>query len=161
MSDLHKIIQTAMGWTDSHLHQFIKDRTFYTVKMKDDDFWDDTKNVDYRNMKISDLMQNEHDRIEYEYDFGDGWIHIIILEKILLVENKIIYPVCIASKLNCPPEDCGGIWGYANILKILKQKTHKEYKSLVEWLGGEFDYQYFNIDEVNKRLKQKDFGCIG
>ena len=74
LSDLHKILQTAMGWTNSHLHQFIKARTFYTVKMEADMFWDDMDNVDYKNMKIADLLKDEKDNIIYEYDFGVfGW----------------------------------------------------------------------------------------
>jgi len=160
LSDFHKVIQTSMGWTNSHLHQFIKNRTFYTVKMQDDDLWDEMDNVDYKEMKISDLLKKEKDKIVYEYDFGDGWEHDIILEKILPPDNDTKHPICLTGKMNCPPEDCGGIWGYSDMLEILKDPDHEEYESYIEWLGEEFDPKYFDKDEVNELLREKDYGCI-
>jgi len=160
LSDFHKVIQTSMGWTNSHLHQFIKNRTFYTVKMQDDDLWDEMDNVDYKEMKISDLLKKEKDKIVYEYDFGDGWEHDIILEKILPPDNNTKHPICLTGKMNCPPEDCGGIWGYSDMLEILKDPDHEEYESYIEWLGEEFDPKYFDKDEVNELLREKDYGCI-
>jgi len=160
LSDFHKVIQTSMGWTNSHLHQFIKNRTFYTVKMQDDDLWDEMDNVDYKEMKISDLLKKEKDKIVYEYDFGDGWEHDIILEKILPPDNNTKHPICLTGKMNCPPEDCGGIWGYSDMLEILKDPDHEEYESYIEWLGEEFDPTYFDKDEVNELLREKDYGCI-
>jgi len=161
LSDLHKIIQTSMGWTNSHLHQFIKDRTYYTVKVKDDDTWDEMDNVDYKRMKISDLLKTEKQKIKYEYDFGDGWEHDLILEKILVRDEKIKYPICIAGKMSCPPEDCGGSWGYADMLEILKNPAHPEYKEFVDWLDEDFDPEYFDKEEVNESLMEKNFGCFG
>ena len=79
LSDFHKVIQTTMGWTNSHLHQFVKNDTFYTVRMGDDYSWEEMNNVDYKGMKVSDLLLNEKEIIIYEYDFGDGWMHDIIL----------------------------------------------------------------------------------
>lgn len=160
LSDFHKVIQTSMGWTNSHLHQFIKDDTFYTVKMPDDDLWDELNNVDYKKIKVSDLMKNEKDEIVYEYDFGDGWMHDIVLEKILPVDKNKKYPVCVSGKNNCPPEDCGGISGYTTMLKILKRPDHEEYESYINWLGGGFDPQYFNIYKVNELLRRRNYGCI-
>lgn len=160
LPDFHKVIQTSMGWTNSHLHQFVKNQIFYTVRMQDDDFWYEMDNVDYKKMKIFDLLKKEKEKIIYEYDFGDGWIHDIILEKILPVDNTIKYPTCLTGKMNCPPEDCGGIWGYSEMLEILKQPDHEEYEEYIEWLGGEFDPAYFNKDEVNELLKSEDFGCM-
>lgn len=109
MSDFHKIIQTSMGWKNSHLHQFIKNRTIYSVRLNDDDLWDDMTNVDYRKIKISNLLNKENEKIMYEYDFGDGWVHDIILEKILPHDDKLKYHICLKGKMNCPPEDCGGV----------------------------------------------------
>jgi hypothetical protein len=162
LSDFHKVIQTTMGWTNSHLNQFIKNRTFYSVKHPDDDMWSDMDNVDYKKKKtrILDLLRTEKDKIIYEYDFGDGWEHDIILEKILPVDSNIKYPICVTGKMNCPPEDCGGVWGYADMLEILKQPDHEEYKSFIEWLGDEFDPEYFDKDEINELLREKDYGCI-
>ncbi len=159
LSDFHKVIQTTMGWTNSHLHQFIKNGTFYTVKIQDDIFWDEMDNVDYKNIKVSDLLSNEKEIILYEYDFGDGWEHDVILEEIQPLNNKLKYPLCLAGKMNCPPEDCGGIWGYSGMLDVLQDPTHEEYENYMEWLGEEFDPEYFNKDEVNKLLRRKNFGC--
>lgn len=159
--DFNKIIQTTMGWTNTHLHQFIKNDTNYTLKMDFDDFWDDLNNVDYRteNLQVADLLQVENEKIIYEYDFGDGWEHVVTLEKILPKDDSIKTPICVAGRMNCPPEDCGGVWGYANILKILNQPDHEEYEDYLEWLGEDFNPKYFNKDEVNELLKMKDYGC--
>jgi len=156
LPDFHKIIQITMGWDNSHLHQFIKDRTFYTQRMADDDFWDDMDNIDYSKTKISDLLKKQKDRMIYEYDFGDSWEHDIILEKI---ENNGLdktIPTCLTGKNNCPPEDCGGIWGYSDMLEILKHPDHEEYEEYLEWLGEEFDPKYFDKNKINEKLKTLD-----
>ncbi len=160
LTDFHKIIQTAMGWTNTHLHQFIKNRKYYAKKLEDDYFWDESDNVDYSKLRISDLLKKEKDKVIYEYDFGDGWEHDIILEKILPEEENVITPICIKGKNNCPPEDCGGVWGYVNMLEILENPDHQEYKELIEWLGGKFDPTYFDIDDINEALKLEDYGCV-
>ena len=154
LSDFHLIIQISMGWENSHLHQFIKNKTFYTEYREDDFSWGDMNNVDYKDLKISDLLKKEKDKIIYEYDFGDGWEHDVILENILPPDEKFKYPICTDGKLACPPEDCGGIWGYANLLKILNHPEHEEYEEYLEWLGGEFDPNYFDQVLVNKFLKK-------
>ncbi len=154
LSDFHMIIQITMGWTNSHLHQFIKDGTFYTVRMQDDDYWDEMDNVDYEKMKVSDLLNKENEKIIYEYDFGDGWEHDIILEKILPIDNRLQYPICLTGKMSCPPEDCGGVWGYSDMLEVLKDPKHKEYESYIEWIGEKFDPKYFNKNEINELLGQ-------
>ncbi len=160
LSDLHKVIQTTMGWTNSHLHQFIKDRTFYAEKSEDDDFWDEMDNVDYKKIKVSDLLKAEKDKMVYEYDFGDGWEHDVILEKILPMDKNTTLPICLTGKNSCPPEDCGGVWGYAEMLEVLKNPKHEEYESIVEWLGEEFDPTYFDKNEVNEMLQSKNYGVF-
>ncbi len=159
LPDFHKVIQTTMGWTDSHLHQFVKNRTFYSPKNEEDDFWEEMNYIDYSKIIISDLLKKEKDRITYEYDFGDSWHHDIILEKI---EDNVTAkkPSCLTGKNNCPPEDCGGVWGYSDILKIIKNPKHEEYEEYIEWLGEEFDPKYFDKKEINRRLKTEDFGCF-
>jgi len=159
LADLHKIIQTSMGWMNSHLHQFIKGRTYYRARVEEDDFWDELDNVDYKKIKISGLLKNEKDKIIYEYDFGDGWQHDILLEKILVDDGKIKFPVCLKGKMNCPPEDCGGIWGFKNMLQILQEPKHEEYDSYLEWLGGDYDPEEFDIEFVNELLAEEDYGC--
>ena len=145
-----------MGWSDSHLHQFIKNKTFYTVRMQDDDLWEEMNNVDYSCMRVSDLLKREKEKIIYEYDFGDSWEHEIILEKILPEDDNVKYAQCIAGEMNCPPEDCGGAGGYSDMVEILKQPHHEEYESYKEWLGGEFDPSHFDRNEINTFLQEDE-----
>lgn len=160
LADFHKVIQTTMGWTNSHMHQFIKDRTYYTRRYPGDELFGEMEYVDYQGLKISDLLKQEKDNIIYEYDFGDSWEHEILLEKILPDDSSKNYPVCLTGKMNCPPEDSGGVWGYADMLEILDEPDHEEYDSIIEWLGEGFDPKYFNKNEINDMLKQPNYGCI-
>ncbi len=160
LPDFHKIIQTTMGWENYHLHQFIANGIEFTQKSEDDDWWDNVKSVDYENVKISDLLVEEKDKIIYEYDFGDGWEHDIVLEKILPVESGVKYPICIGGKNNCPPEDVGGVSGYAYMLEVLSNPKHEEYEMFIEWLGGPFDPEYFDKNEINELLQMENYGCF-
>ena len=90
--------------------------------------------------------------IKYEYDFGDGWEHKIILEKILPFDQANQSSSCIKGKRACPPEDCGGIWGYQELLDTLNDPKHPEYESMLEWLGGRFDSETLDIEEINRML---------
>lgn len=158
LSDFHKVIQSVVGWTNSHLHQFIHKGSYYTYKMEGDDYWEEMNNVDYKDFVISDLLKKVTDKMVYEYDFGDGWEHNIVLEEIGAVGQKLKFPVCLAGKMECPPEDCGGVSGYLSMLEILKQPDHEEYDSYITWLGGSFDPGAFNVLEINEMLQSKNFG---
>lgn len=155
LNDLHKVIQTAMGWTNSHLHQFTKDDEIYSLP--DDEYG--AESVDSRKVRLNQLLTLEKQFIEYEYDFGDGWEHKIVLEKILYNE-PCAFPYCTAGKRNCPPEDCGGIGGYKDLLEVISDPRNKEYRDMIVWLGGLFDPEYFDKDEINELLKTRDFGCV-
>ena len=155
LPDLHKVIQTVMGWTNSHLHQFVKDKKFYSEPEEDSH----SKYIDYRKIRLNQIVSNEKESFLYEYDFGDGWEHKIILEKILK-NHKQKYPTCVDGKRNCPPEDCGGPFGYENLLDALTNSKHEDHKEMMEWIGGGFDTEYFDIEEINEMLKEKDYGCI-
>jgi len=153
--DFHRIIQTTMGWTNSHLHMFSDGTENYSPG----EF--EVENAkDSRIVRLEEILQGEKSTINYEYDFGDGWEHSIILEKIIPSNSQIQVPKCIEGERNCPPEGCGGIHGYEIMLEVLKQPDHEEYESYIEWMGGVYDPEYFNKDKVNKLLKTKDFGCI-
>lgn len=160
LPDFHKVIQTSMNWSNSHLHQFEKNGFLYAKRMPDDDFWEEMNCVEYDTMQVADLLTYENDKIMYEYDFGDGWEHDIMLEKIHPYDESIRLPVCLDGKRNSPPEDCGGIGGYENILEILKQPDHEEYEDFLDWIGEDFDPEYFDKDEVNELLQEQDYGCI-
>jgi hypothetical protein len=155
LPDLHKVLQSVMGWTNSHLHQFVINGKFYTAPEKDS-FMD---LIDYRGVKLSQVLSAEKESIVYEYDFGDGWEHKIILEEILKPE-ALSHPSCLAGKRCCPPEDCGGPFAYEDLLKVISDKDNAEYKETIEWLGEDFDPEYFDIEEINERLKEDDYGCI-
>lgn len=162
LPDFHKVIQTTMGWTNSHLHQFVKNRTYYSPKMEDESLWDeeDDDDLDYSKYKVSDLLRKTKDKVKYEYDFGDDWVHVIVLEKIIDESMDINDVTCLAGENSCPPEDCGGLWGYYNMLEILKDTDHEEYEEYIDWLSDEFDPTYFDIEEVNDMLGSEDFGTI-
>ncbi len=157
LSRLHRVIQVAMGWNDAHLHQFVvgqrPDWEFYGIPdpLYDDDWGPTTK--DESSAKLNQILKAEKDKFTYEYDFGDGWEHIILLEKILSPEEGVTYPRCIKGKRACPPEDCGGIWGYDHLLEVLANPEAPEREDMLAWLGGELDPEYFDLDEVNTRLQ--------
>jgi len=153
--DLHRIIQTIMGWTNSHLHQFTDGINFYAPNE-----FEIEESINSRTVKLNKILRQEKEGIFYEYDFGDGWEHVIVLEKIIDEDEKNQIPRCLDGKRHCPPENCGGIWGYEDLLKIISNKKNEELKETMDWLGGKFDPDYFNLKEINKQLKEKDFGCI-
>jgi hypothetical protein len=155
VSDLHKVIQTVMGWTNSHLHAFLIGSTNYALP--DREIMTDDK--DSRKVRLHEVIRREKQKFFYEYDFGDGWEHTIVLEKVLQRDANLKYPTCLAGKRNCPPEDCGGPWGYANLLKILKDPKHAQYQEYKEWIGEHFDPEEFDLDLINDELKTKDYGC--
>ena len=145
---LHMIIQNVMGWWNSHLHEF----SVNGLRIGDP-YDDDTGEVtDSKKVRLEEFLSHEKQIFTYIYDFGDNWEHIILIEKTLERDPSKKYPFCIAAKRNCPPEDCGGIWGYENLLKILQNKNHKEHKEMLDWVGGKFDSEHFDLEEVNKNL---------
>ncbi len=145
LSRLHTIIQAAMGWTDSHLHMFTVGQTSYGVP---DPSYDDDVH-DERRVKLNQLLTEPKQKFSYEYDFGDSWTHVVLLEQVRESAPGLRYPRCTAGKRACPPEDCGGIWGYADFLAAIIDPEHPEHDDMLEWVGGEFDPELFDPDEVN------------
>lgn len=152
LDKLHIVLQVSMGWTNSHLHQFISEGVFYGVQDDDFDFGMDVKNEE--KFKLNQLLISEKNSIIYEYDFGDGWEHKILLEKIRPFDKSNKSPSCIKGKRACPPEDCGGIWGYQELLDTLNDPKDPEYESMLEWIGGEFDSETIDIEEINEMLAE-------
>jgi hypothetical protein len=150
LNRLHVTLQIAMGWTDSHMHQFIAGREYYSTPDPDFDF--DCKPES--KTKLDDLLKKEKTSIIYEYDFGDGWEHKIVLEKILPFTTDFKAPVCLKGVGACPPEDCGGPFGYAHMLEVIGNPGHPEHDEMVEWLGcDDFDPDFIDIEDVNEGLK--------
>lgn len=147
LAGLHTVIQDAFDWWDYHLHQFEYKGEYFALP---DPFnYDDEYATDYRGLQLNDLLLDPKDRLRYEYDFGDSWHHLIVLEKILPVQPGQTYPFCVTGKRSRPPEDVGGVWGYANFLEIINNPDHEEYKEILEWAGGAFDPEAFDADEIN------------
>ena len=145
---LHEIIQRAMGWEDYHLHMFTLAGQIYGDP-EDDEFGDlGTKNE--TRYKLNKLGLVEKSKFKYEYDFGDSWQHTILVEKIIPAEKGIHYPICLAGRRAFPPEDVGGVWGYKNFLEAMTDPHHKEHDEYLEWIGGSFDPEEFDRDEVNE-----------
>jgi len=150
LGELHEVLQVVMDWGNSHLHQFIVNRKYFGEATHDDL---DMEVEDEDGIGLSDIYTGKNTpRIIYEYDFGDGWQHEIILEKILEPEPRVTYPCCLEGARACPPEDVGGIWGYAEFLEAISDPNHEDHDEMVEWVGGEFDPEKFSVDEVNKEL---------
>jgi len=150
---LHLIIQSVMGWTNSHLYRFEIGGVQYSVPDPEDDF-NRLHFVDSRKTQLGKVVPADKAMFAYEYDFGDSWEHQVLVEKIIPPEPSTQYPVCLAGKRACPPEDCGGISGYDELLEIIRDPTHEEYDGMMEWLGGSFDPEKFDIDLVNRSLKR-------
>lgn len=154
LDDLHAIIQDAMGWEYSHLHQFSHQGITYV--QYNSEFSELREGQDYEMGKpIALFLQQEKDKLMYEYDMGDGWRHTIELEKILPAAKAPIL-TCIGGRRACPPEDCGGMGGYEYLMEILADKEHEEHDDMLEWLGlndaSEFNPAAFSKEEVNQRL---------
>jgi hypothetical protein len=148
---LHHILQEAMGWEGSHLHVFSAGGQDYGDAYSDLGFADESKAV------LAKVLARPGAVMRYTYDFGDEWEHDIALEKVLPPEPAARLS-CLAGKGACPPEDCGGAWGYASLKEVLADPGHEDHESLLEWLGlddaADFDPAWFRLDEVNARLGQ-------
>lgn len=155
LAQLHNIIQDAMGWNDSHLHMFDIHGVEYSTPSPyyGHDHLRELGAKSTLKVKLTQLNLVEGEKFRYEYDFGDSWEHVILIEKILPPDPKQNTPVCIAGKRACPPEDIGGIWGYDDFLEIIKESTHPEHDDYMEWVGGDFDSEAFDLEAINKRLK--------
>jgi hypothetical protein len=148
LGELHYVLQLAMGWTDSHLHDFQIGNTTYgdpemLQELGDADEWDAT---------LADVAPRAKSRIRYMYDFGDSWEHDIQVEKVGPPEAGVRYPVVLAGARAGPPDDCGGVWGYADLLVILADPDHLEHDDMMEWAGGPIDPEAFDLEDVNERL---------
>jgi len=151
---LHLIIQAVMGWENCHLHEFeLGSRRFGALEYNQFgyDCFDSVLNE--KKFTLAKLVDNEKTRILYTYDFGDDWRHELFVERIGPAEPDAKYPVCIKGKRACPPEDCGGPWGYANLLEAISNPDNPEYDELIEW-AGDFEPELFDINQINRDLKK-------
>ena len=159
---LHAVIQVASGWTNSHLHQFRNGEQIISDPAFELDAFEDSPPVlDERKVMLMQVAPRERDELSYEYDFGDSWEHSVVVVKILppdVAAAKVAR--CLDGARACPPEDCGGVWGYADLLKIIKNPRHKEHKTMLEWLGGPFDPEAFDMNKTNTFLRKLKWPCV-
>jgi hypothetical protein len=148
LARLHDVLQIAMGWQDAHLHLFASGRTVYCPPDPELGF----ASEDERKVLLRDVLQRERDRLRYEYDFGDGWEHLIVVEKILPPGMGPTRPLCLAGKRRCPPEDSGGMGGYERLLEAIRDPDDPDHHELEEWAGEGFDPEDFDLAAVNEEL---------
>ncbi|MBO0856966.1 MAG: plasmid pRiA4b ORF-3 family protein [Chloracidobacterium sp.] len=145
-TQLHDVIQTAMGWADMHLHQFIVYKKRYgRADLKGPVVSDEDKSPLWKLVGLRNSLV-------YEYDFGDCWDHKIVVEKILSAEEGVLYPRCISGQRACPPEDIGGIWGYEKMLLAINDPSHPEHREMLDWVDEDFDPAAFDLAKVNRVL---------
>jgi hypothetical protein len=152
LDKLHLILQEVMDWANYHLHQFIVAGNYYGEPHPDYDNWGGEM-LDEKKVRLHQIVPGEKFKFIYEYDFGDSWEHELLVEKILPPEKGVHYPRCLKGKRACPPEDVGGIWGYYGFLEAIADPDHPEHEDMLEWVGGEFDPEAFDLDEINERLR--------
>lgn len=151
---LHHIIQTVMGWQNRHLYEFyINHLRFIDSRLVDEDFGDFT---DAKESMLEDILAKSGTSAFYLYDFGDGWKHEIKLIEINNKPQNEILPSFVLGQNACPPEDCGGVYRYREIIEILADSTHEEYESIVEWIGPKFNHIAFN-----RLIIEKGLGILG
>jgi len=151
---LHAVLQVAIGWTNSHLHQFwIGGEPYSDTRHNFAEFEGDTEIHEARKFTLQQVAPNPGDTFGYEYDFGDSWEHEVTVEKILPADPAdATTALCLDGARAGPPEDCGGIWGYAELLKTLKNKKHPDHQQMKEWIGGKFDAAAFDVKKTNRWL---------
>ena len=150
--DLHVAIQDSMGWTDTHLHHF--EIVNPTTRIKDEIGIPDEDEISGRILagweeQIDNYFTEDNDIADYIYDYGDDWEHVVKLEKILERTAGVSYPICTDGERACPPEDCGGSWGYEDFLEAIMDPSHERHEELLEWVGGDFDPEHFDIKDIH------------
>ena len=154
LAELHGILQSVLGWTNSHLHDFECRGEHYGMPSPEDF----VEVIDEAGVRLGDLGLRARSRIRYLYDFGDSWEHDIVVEQTLDVDPDVTYPLCLAGKRACPPEDCGGVGGYENLIEALNraadpnQKASRGDREFVKW-AGPFSPEHFSLDEANGSLR--------
>ena len=149
---LHLTLQEVMGWTNSHLYRFKVGTKEYGEPDPDNEF-NELYFINSKRAKLAQAVAAKGDTFIYEYDFGDSWIHELAVEDILEPVARARYPICLEGERACPPEDCGGPWGYSRLLGIIVNPDHEEYEETITWLGDGFRPSVFSVQKVNRHLK--------
>ncbi len=154
---LHQLsaeLEAAMGWFGGHLHAFEVGGTTYQLPDDDELGWRPTK--DERRAVLNKVVPAVKMKMLWEYYFGDGWAHDVLVEAIEPAVAGVEYPRCIAGGRASPPEDCGGPWGYADLLEALADPSHPEHAAMLEWAPPDFDPARFDPDEATHAIRQAE-----
>jgi len=149
LAALHHVLQVVMGWEHTHLHHFIVGTAYYG---EPDPEFDDIDVKDDRRFKLRDIAREKGASFVYEYDFGDSWQHQVTVENIWPRTENSLAPRCFEGGRACPPEDCGGLSGYQNLLEALQDRRHPEHRELRMWAGPQYDPELFSVQAVNSAL---------
>lgn len=158
LAQLHVILQAAMGWTDSHLHEFdIGGLRYGDIDMLNEDrFEDDALAFDAAEVRLRDFSRKPGTAFTYIYDFGDNWRHTVTLEKLVAVTPSPKTATCIDGARCCPPEDVGSTSGYEEFLRVLSSTDpddREEQRDLKRWSGGKFDPERFDLSKTDKKVR--------
>ncbi len=154
LARLHDVLQTAMGWSGGHMHEFRTADRHFGIPDPEDRSMGMPHVENERTVKLSKVLWRPGAKLIYTYDFGDNWEHAIVLEKLFPTQLgfDLEYPVCIDGKLACPPDDCGGIPGYYELIDALAHPEHERHEEISEWISDDFDPQAFSVENVNRML---------
>jgi hypothetical protein len=152
LAKLHRVIQAAMGWSNSHLHEFEIGGRRYSIPDPD---WDDEGSVlSERRYRLGDVLEGGVSEFAYLYDFGDDWTHRVVVERVIPLDPEITgWPMCLAGANACPPEDVGGTSGYEAFLQAIRDIDHPEHQDIWRWNGGPFDPTGFDMNEINRAIR--------
>ena len=153
LAQFHDALQITMGWTDSHLHRFIANGKEYGRPDYEERFADDDPLRDERRVRLASLFPVVPASFLYEYDYGDGWLHVLVVEQYWSSNPDVQYPVCVEGERACPPEDVGGIYGYEKLLAVLAEPKHEEHEEMRMWAGADFEPEAFDVKAVNRALR--------
>jgi hypothetical protein len=153
LAALHNVLQIMMGWTDSHLHRFIINGQEFGRPDYEERFEDDAPLRDERRVRLAKFFPVVPAAFLYEYDYGDGWLHVVVVEGIWTARPGVHYPTCVAGERACPPEDVGGIGGYEELLAVLADPEHEEHEAMRMWAGEDYDPEAFDVEAVNQALR--------
>ncbi len=149
---LHQVFQAALGWTNSHLHEFVIGGVRYSEP--DPDFEDELEHVDERGVVLHKALGIDARCFDYVYDFGDDWHHVALVEDQHIESNPTASIRCIGGENACPPEDVGGAFRYTEFLDAIADPSHEEHEAYREWSGGSFDPTRFDLDPANRALSK-------
>lgn len=151
LAELSDLLEGAMGWMGGHLHAYEAEGVTYERPDPDDGLSRRAK--DESDHRLGEVLGAVGAKMRWDYDFGDGWQHNIVIEAIEPLDPSVGYPRCVAGRRACPPEDCGGPWGFQELLHAISDPTHPRHEELTEWLPVDYNPDEFNPDDATEAMR--------